>query len=185
MPKRPSEPTNSRSSPDRAFEALAAELDQLAIREDDAQAEHVVGRHPWRRQCAPPELNANVAAESCTPTGSTGRAVAQPVWRRGRADGGVDGARLHPRGPLLAIDGEDAVEPVERVHDAASIGSEPPESDVPLPRGTNGTPCGMTGADDLRDLGAASASRSPPAPLETRSARQRRTRALRRAVSRR
>ena len=120
MPSVPSDPTitPSRSGPS-GIERLPAELDDLAVRQDECQPGHVVGRESVLETVRAACVLGDVAADRADLLARRIRCVEEAVRGDGARDVEVRNARLDDDALALEVDLEDPIHPRERDDDSA------------------------------------------------------------------
>ena len=158
----------------RRIERRAADGDQLAVRQHRLDAEHVVHGEAVLQAVRAAGVLGDVAADRADLLARRIRRVVVAERRDLSRDLEVGDARLDRDAPIRDVDLEHAIQPSQRDDDAAAGGSAPPDSPVPCPRATNGTPAMRT---DERPAGPAPPSRAARRPPAWRAgAAARRTR---------
>ena len=106
----------------RLVEALASELHELAVRQDDRQAAHVVDREAVLQAVCAAGVLGHVAADRADLLAGRIRRVEVAVRRNRAGDLEVRDARLHNHAATVEIDLEDAAHPRDRDDDPTGHG---------------------------------------------------------------
>ena len=122
------------------IEMRAADLDHLAVGHDHGHAQQVVGGHAVFQAMRAARVHRDVAGDGAGELARRVGGVEEPVLLHRAGDGEVGAARLHPDEAVVVVGLEHPVHPGDAEHHASAVGSAPPASEVPAPRGTTGTP---------------------------------------------
>jgi hypothetical protein len=163
--------TPSRSSPPASIHG-PPRVDHGAVHQHQRDAQQVVRRHPVFQAMRPARVHRDVARNGAGQLAGGVGGIEEPVRLDRARHAQVGAPRLHPDEAVGVVGLQHPFIRATPRMTLSAVGSAPPASEVPDPRGTTGTPSSWHSRSTARPRRSCAAARRPAAGSDRPSARR-------------